>query len=391
MYKNLKYSWTHIIAFVALICVGYVTFVGLSYALDDGFFKPTLIMLGLILLLLIWFIGAQQLKGIDNDFRFDRCIWVERFLVFTAPFILVVCLIPFNHAMNVATKSDEIEKSFKNTIELSRKLFDDYKIYADERIANYNSFLKNLKQDKSLHPSIYQEIGFNGNNDDAKIDIEVKTLTRQLKDDYIVVDTLARNWIDKANQETSVWNVFLVGNVKEINSAITHWGDQLKSFSEVVLETEKSPRYNVMPYNVDEQHLKSIKQNFEKLSGVYQLKEDTFSVNFYTIILGIVIYLMLMFPYFIQGRNGVSTYTLFGRRYLDSGVGFSIKTNIESIPIETIRLDDSSKNTLSIDSGYENREERKEADSNQQLVEMSREERHRLRRERRKQRELNKQ
>ena len=129
MYKRLKFSWAHIVAFLALIFIGYVSFVGLTYMIDDGFEKPALLMLGILLVLTIWFIGAQQLKGVDNNFPYGKCIWWERLFVFTSPIILIVCLIPFNHAFNVAGRSQEIESTFNDAINSSRSMFEDYDVY----------------------------------------------------------------------------------------------------------------------------------------------------------------------------------------------------------------------------------------------------------------------
>lgn len=323
MYKNLKFSWAHIVAFLALIGIGYVSFVGLTYAIDDGFLKPMLGTLAILIVLILWFIGAQQLKGIDNDFDFGKCIWWERFLVFTSPLILVACLIPFNHAMNVASESKRIEETFKRAIDSSTKLFDDYDAYAEQRIDNYADFLKRVKQNKDIQPTLYQEIGFDGTSDNKKVAMEVEALTLQLTANYDSLNVVAREWIDRANQKTSVWNVFLVGNIKEIEASILEWSSSLNKFSSVILSTEKMEETEVRPFDADETHLRAIIGDLDSLSNIYKPENREFTINYYIIIWAVVFYLLLMFPYFIQERNGVSTYTLFGRRFMDIGIDTS--------------------------------------------------------------------
>ena len=94
-------------------------------------------MLGILLILIIWFIGVQQLKGIDNNFSFSKCIWWERILLFTSPIVFVLCMYPFNHAINVSSEAKNIETTFVEAIASSTKMFDDYERYSQERIKNY--------------------------------------------------------------------------------------------------------------------------------------------------------------------------------------------------------------------------------------------------------------
>lgn len=67
MYRNLKFSWAHILLFLAIIFIGYVTYVGITYKLDKGLTEPLWYTLGIVVLLLFWFFGVQQLKGVDNN------------------------------------------------------------------------------------------------------------------------------------------------------------------------------------------------------------------------------------------------------------------------------------------------------------------------------------
>ena len=60
MYRNLKFSWAHILLFLAIIFIGYVTYVGITYKLDKGLTEPLWYTLGIVVLLLFWFFGVQQ-------------------------------------------------------------------------------------------------------------------------------------------------------------------------------------------------------------------------------------------------------------------------------------------------------------------------------------------
>ena len=72
MNTKLKFSWAHIIAFLAIIFISYITFVGITYLTDGSFYVATLGMLVIDALLLLFFIGAQAMKGTDS--KFATCI-----------------------------------------------------------------------------------------------------------------------------------------------------------------------------------------------------------------------------------------------------------------------------------------------------------------------------
>lgn len=397
MYKNLKFSWAHILAFLALICIGYISFVGLTYDIDEGFKKPAFIMLGILLILIIWFIGVQQLKGIDNNFSFSKCIWWERILLFTSPIVFVLCMYPFNHAINVSSEAKNIETTFVEAIASSTKMFDDYERYSQERIKNYKDFLLRVKTNKNIQPSLYQELGFNGKDDDKKIQIEIETLDRQLTANYDSLNIVAREWIKRVDQKTSVWNVFLVGNIKEIQSAIQDWSTNLKSFSSVILSTEKLQTHEVLPFDTDEEHIGNIINKLNSLTQIYNPSNESNKLNYKTVLWGIILYILLIFPYLIQVRNGVSTYTLFGRRFMKQGIDMSvpisdqtIKNKASTIKIARTKVN-SEANVINLAEMHsiKDEEEIDVKENNDDLDILTKEERRRRRQERRSAREKN--
>ena len=63
MNEKLQFSWGHIIAFLALIAVSYISFVGFTY-LTNGNFTFALIGMGITdIVYILFFIGAQQMKA----------------------------------------------------------------------------------------------------------------------------------------------------------------------------------------------------------------------------------------------------------------------------------------------------------------------------------------
>ena len=69
--ETLKFSWGHIIAFVAMIFISYVTFMGTTYLTGGSFISGGVGVLVVNILLVVIFIIPQILKGTEK--KFDKC------------------------------------------------------------------------------------------------------------------------------------------------------------------------------------------------------------------------------------------------------------------------------------------------------------------------------
>lgn len=230
MNTKLKFSWAHIIAFLAIIFISYITFVGITYLTDGSFYVATLGMLVIDALLLLFFIGAQAMKGTDS--KFATCIKKERFFVFGSPFVFAILMAPYTHFWTVHSHNDEIVEKFRNAIESSKQLFDDYENYSNERIANYTNMLERGISLRDIRHNDFLSCGFETGKVNVQKDNMVKTLRLQLlSDNYSLLKNEAEEWINSSSMGASTWNVFLLGNTKQISDAIGNWQNQLTEFT----------------------------------------------------------------------------------------------------------------------------------------------------------------
>lgn len=286
--KTLKFSWGHIIAFVAIIFISYVAYMG-DFYLNGGNFINTAKKVGLIdLFIFITFIGAQICKAADK--KFDRAIIIERILICMCPIVFIWAMLPCNHFWNVLSKKENIEQHFDKAIDNSRQMFDDYDNYSKNRIKAYDDYLKEI-----LIQLIQQS--------DINVDINtlrenyVETLTLQLlSQNTDSLKTSARAWIKNADQGASVWNAFLIGNVDIISQAIKSWNQRLTEVSQPKLSNE--PFY-VEPFDVNKQSFQAANSCLCQLKDIYT-KSDGINLN--TIWTGLILFLMLLFPYYLQDR-----------------------------------------------------------------------------------------
>lgn len=305
MNEKLQFSWGHIIAFLALIAVSYISFVGFTY-LTNGNFTFALIGMGITdIVFIIFFIGAQQMKA--SGVKMSRKIIWERIFIFGSPVVFIAGMISMSHFWTVRSQNDEIVETFKNSIKSSKQLFTDYEEYSNQRIETYQNNLTQIIVNKSSNPQAFKNAGFEDSKASIQRDNMVETLRLQLlSQNYDSLKTVANKWIDDAAQGASTWNVFLLGNTQEIKAALGNWENQLKSFSAKEMSNES------ITGTVD--HFQSNGAN-NAIVGIDSLTSSFTNQKFPTlgaIIYGLIIYFMLLFPYFLQDRHTKNVYRLMG-------------------------------------------------------------------------------
>lgn len=293
MNERLKFSWGHIIAALALIFMTYLTFMGTAYR-TRGSFLWALVVSGVVLIVLIGiFIGAQRLKITDRKFR-KRIGW-ERALVWASPFVFCGAMIPAAHFWNVFSKSDEVEWTFRTAIQASKGMFSNYEQYTIERRDDFRTAL--LAQGLT--------------EDNYRLENRMEALRLQLRSaNYEKVKEYAFGWIDKADAGVSVWNVFLLGNVRQIESAMESWHAQLFDFSQHQMQGESFGSFD--PEGV---YMHGVLAQLEQVRHLFSASGR---LRFEAVLMGILCYAMLLLPYLLQERHTKSTLHFWNGKAKDS-------------------------------------------------------------------------
>lgn len=284
--ETLKFSWGHIIAFVALIIISYLSFMGITYLTNGNFLYAGIGVLIIDVLIILFFIIPQILKGTDEKFR--RKIIFERILFFSAPIVFLIAMWPYAHFWNVFENKDKIETTFSESIKTTKGMFESYEEYANSRIKAYDLKLAHSKINALTRKN------------------KVDALKLQLIDkNYTSLKNSAFEWIDNASGAT-VWNAFMIGNIQKIENALDKWNSILVEFSSKKMIDEES---ETMAFSSNDESVKLAKEKLSSLRNIYTLSQRS---NVTSILIGIVLYILLLFPYIIQSRNTKSTYRIFG-------------------------------------------------------------------------------
>jgi hypothetical protein len=243
--------------------------------------------------------------------KFAKRIWVERVFIFSSPIIFLICMLPFYHFGAVHSKDKEIVGHFTDAITASKQMFSDYDSYSMNRIANYEHMLDRVINNRSIQPGEFASCGFTKGNEQIEKGNMVKALRLQLvSENYDSLKTEAIKWIESSSNGASTWNVFLLGNTKEIKKAIHEWNAQLTDFSSHKMNNEEFMGYNhVNTFSDVSGSLESVDAGLEGLTKKFT---GTSFPPVGSIIGSIVLYFALLFPYFLQDRHTKSQFRLLG-------------------------------------------------------------------------------
>lgn len=321
MYKNLKFSWTHILAFIALIAIGVLVYLGSEPYYESGRVNGGAVLwaVGIVVLLAVGFIGAQQLKGVDNDHSFEKCIRWERFLYFAAPVFLLFAMVKVNHSLNIVRHINaDGSQTVSEAVEACNSLLTAYDSYVDNRVAAYDAYLRKVQNNKYFDSDTYEKVRFQGQKvDEESIEIEKSILRLLITAHYDTFKNGVTVWMDnyqaKASNFGAVsgWNPFILVNVYRLKDALKSWNEALAGLSAKKLTTEGKTVASFDGSGI-------VGPATKKLDQLVTVDHDNFLLS--SIVYFIIFFVMLRLPYWVQERNGVSTYRLFGRRFLDPSV-----------------------------------------------------------------------
>ena len=307
MNETLRFSWGHIFAFLAVIFAGYLTFMGVVYLQGgSGFGWAVGIALTVCILLLLIFLGLQRLKATSRNFA--KRIVMERILLFASPVLFLILMLPYIHFWRVNTQSREISSEFRNAISDARGLFEEYDNYASGRVQQYDALLDSII--RAGHSSDLAAMGIPKDRPASMKTAMVKTLRLQLlSSQYDTLRSSALKWIDKASKGSSVWNIFLMGNIREIRNAVNGWEESLRTISGPAMSNETYKNiHTVTPFSSSV--VPQASEALDRIPVIYQ--KFIWMPHWIAILTLLLLYGFLMVPYLlVQERHSKSTQHVF--------------------------------------------------------------------------------
>lgn len=304
MNETLKFSWGHIVAFLAMIMISYVTFTGAAYLYDTNLLVSALWAIASFLVMFVVFVGTQQMKAVEKNFT--RSIVLERIGVVLSVVVLVllVTISPFKHFWTVYSNKSEIMEEFAMSIDSSKSIFENYDAYVEERI-------EKTLQSKSPEKNAQAEL--------MRLQLQPSFATQTESFDYQTKKLEIEQWIDKARQ-SSVWNVFVIGNLTKIQSGVEMWKTTLESWS-----SKKFYDGDMEPYKATY----DITSNFNNLKQKFT---NSVAFQWRAILWALVGYFCMALPWLLQRRPVKNPNTLFGKKDWTAEEDYEEQIPEQSVP-----------------------------------------------------------
>ena len=288
MNEKLRFAIATVITLVAALWICYCVFCGFVYlygsTFGDSIIKWALAVTVIILaLLLAAFIGVQFIKATDHHFH-KFIIWERIFMFGICPIVFFCAAYFYSHFFTVHAQGDKLETQFVNSVSQAERMFEEYRSYANDRIENYT---------EQIHTSGYKK--------DNQVHVLETCLFHPALDS---LETRCKEWIKDVDENATVWNPFLIGNIPYIEKGIKDWHNKLHILSKFKMSDE----VNVSYFDEDYEYIQDVLKSLDDTQSIY--KKNKFP-NFWALLTGILCYILLIFAYIIQERNTKNSYKLF--------------------------------------------------------------------------------
>lgn len=297
MNEKLKFSWFNIMTFVALIAIGYTSFVGLTYMTAGNFVIGGIGTAIILLVLLIYFMVMQTLKTATVYLR--RKLRWEAVMLILSPVVFAILIIPSTHFFTVTARDSEIVAGFRQSISGAHQLFADYDTYSANRLQSLHDALTAAAANADPRLKLKS-----GREKMQMTNIERVLRGQLLSNDYKKLRSDAETWIGKADQGASTYNVFLLGNTRQIRKSIEQWQENLREISSHQMNAEKQLGLNV---EFKSSGADTAIKGIDAINSAFVRRKFP---NGVAILFCCITYLLLLLPYIFQSRNARNPYRL---------------------------------------------------------------------------------
>ena len=221
-----KFNFSWVFALIALLGYVFISFMGLTYT--------QIVPLGLSALIALAFAAAVIfLVSIMCKAKATRWLRLGMIGQVSIGFIVLVLLLAssifFTHFTKMIKEQDVIVSTYTQTIDDARKLDEKYRAYVDERCANYQTKIQNLKVGSSDYNKMIvkpSQLGYTKTQIAKRYSETMKNFL--LGDNMDELNEKRTQWLSQ--DTTTVWNINLPNNIQDVTSSVNQW---LRNYEEL--------------------------------------------------------------------------------------------------------------------------------------------------------------
>ena len=344
-YRQRVTAMGHVVAFLATVLLCYVSFLGMVYLLGGHLVKSAILAVAYAVVLFSLAVSLQRLKGCKR--RFARNIEKERITALLLAMACVFTALPFTHFFTVYGHEREVSATFTDALQEVKPMFDDYEAMAETRIADYQGRLEKAVREKKKNSKQYTRMGLTKHDegkvsggDTLMVGNMVKTMRLQfMSPAYQQLRAEAEQWLQRAAAGATTRNAFLLGNAREIQSAVESWKQLMHEALAVRMNNEAT--VSDTDSTLLDTHAKNISQRLDQVASTCAKRAFPTPIS---LLLLVICWLALFFPYWLQNRHSKSWERFFPawmRRLWHKTVPAQDVESIDAVRMDQARADTS--------------------------------------------------
>jgi len=259
--------------------------------LISGFIAIVVTTILLLLAILAFNMKTAHKKRIRKTIK---CKTVEIISIVLFAIIGISSLLIFNHCITVWLRAGEIKE--KLNVRQLENMLPEYENYANQRIANYESQLKDAILYKKMQPSELTNLGFDTNSPEA---LEIQKTRKIEKLKQVVRPHIYKNLTDTINADITKF-ISIVENFSPITAPknITRIEQWAKYYEQQLINFS---HYKMKGENAEDFHFESAFGDVENILTDYT--DYYLPQRFTGYLIGIIALICMLFPYFWGNRS----------------------------------------------------------------------------------------
>lgn len=283
--SKVNFSW--VFALIALLGYVFISFMGLTYT--------QIVPLGLSALISLVF-AAVVIFLVSIMCKAKATRWLRLGMIgqvsigFIVLILLLVSSIFFTHFTKMIKEQETIVSTYTRTIDDARKLDEKYRAYVDDRCADYQAKIQNLKAGSSDYKKMIakpSQLGYTKAQIARKYSETMKNFL--LGDNMDELNEKRTQWLSQ--DTTTVWNINLPNNIQDVTSSVNQW---LKNYEEL------SSKQYTLETSVEAFKDQEFNKNAESLQ---EICTTVTTPSLTSILLALLCFVFIILPWLVTPKN----------------------------------------------------------------------------------------
>lgn len=302
--KNIGFNLGWILAVAAALVLAGMGFMSFYYLCGGKTLWGIIVAVCLLVIPIIVCMQLVKAKSCTRPFYFHSSAVKEFSMLMVMLVVLVGAMAAINHFFTVNSRTKQIQEVVSNQRNQLDKMIADYCAYVDNRVANYQSILETVRDNREGNELLYERLF--GNDTTSKVGFMVD----MLKGDLSILQQNNATPKAMSSEKVSWWQLpTIMNNVDTITSALQYKYDTLverakNGTADIIILREYGSEHPSLGITVPEYWTYSyanaadIKTYFTESKGLI--------TNIWAVVCGLVGILLTMLPYFVTDRDSRS-------------------------------------------------------------------------------------